>query len=97
MLTSVHTSVAAAALLLLLSPAADAADAKDVRDACRREAVKSHIDKDEIDAYVSTCAEAALSRTSRGVDTASDAEQEPFTESDVEFAPEGDQEPAPVE
>jgi hypothetical protein len=97
MSTPVYTSVAATALLLLLSPAADATDAKAVRDACRREAVKNHIDKDAIDEHVQNCADKGLNRTGRGGDPESDTDPEPFTESEVEFAPEGDQEPAPVE
>jgi len=91
------TRLTALAWCLLMAPVGQAADTQAIEDACRQAATEDRVALKEMDDYMEDCMTDALQNL--------DDEAHPLSGDDVrlrhrgdeEMAPEGDQEPAPVD
>jgi hypothetical protein len=89
--------LAALAWCLLVAPVTQAADPQAIEDACRQAAREDRVIMKEMDDYMADCMSEAMQNL--------DDDATPFSEGNArlrhgdgeELAPEGDQEPAPVD
>jgi hypothetical protein len=91
------TRLAALAWCLLVAPATQAADARAMEDACRKEAAADRVTMKEMDDYMEDCMSEAMQNLDDEANPLTEGNAQLRHQGEEELTPEGDQEPAPVD
>jgi hypothetical protein len=88
---------ALAALALSIAPAVQAANTKAIEATCHKAGIEDHVTADDLDHYIELCLQEALQRRADHQDLPPDGDADAIPIGELEYAPEGDQEPAPLD
>ena len=97
MRTPLPIRLAALTWCVFTAAAAQAADTKAIEDACRQAAAEDRVATKEMDDYMEDCMADALQNLDDEANPLFRGDVRPRHGGDAEMAPEGDQEPAPVD